>query len=76
MADDRGALRREVGQLIGLVLLVHAVCIVLYLVFGLAGAGERTRFGYLIGWTVATLAVVLRGLGRVRAARLRLLRGR
>ena len=53
VADDRGALRREV-----------------------IAASANLASGYMIVWTAVTLAVVLRGLGRVRAARLRLMRGR
>jgi hypothetical protein len=72
MADDRGALRREVLQLVGLVLLVDGAFIAGYYAADVAAASAQVRFGYLTAWTVATLAVVLRGLGRVRAARLRL----
>ena len=75
VADDRGALRREVLRLVGLVLLVDGVFIAGYLIAGLTAASANIAFGYMIVWTAVTLAVVLRGLGRVRAARLRL-RGR
>lgn len=75
VADDRGALRREVGQLVGLVLLVDGVFIAAYAALGVAEASAQVRLGYLVAWTVATLVVVLRGLGRVRAARVRLRRG-
>lgn len=75
MAGDRGALRREVRQLLGLVVLVHGIFIAAYYVAGLARASDASRFGYMIAWTAVTLVVVLRGLGRVRAARLRVRRG-
>jgi hypothetical protein len=75
VADDRGALRREVLRLVGLVLLVDAVFIGCYFVAGLARASVRVTFGYMVVWIVVTLVVVLRGLGRVRAARVRLMRG-
>jgi hypothetical protein len=76
MADDRGGLRREVGRLVGLVLLVHALFIAGYVAAGLATAPENRRFGFMLAWTAVTLLVVLWGLARVRAARRRLLRRR
>ena len=76
VADDRGALRREVLRLVGLVLLVDGVFIACYFIAGLATASAHLTFGYTIAWTVVTLAVVLRGLGRVRAARVRARRDR
>jgi hypothetical protein len=57
--------------LIGLVLLVHVLFIAAYYVAGLATASEPARFAYMLIWTAATLAIVLVGLGRVRAARTR-----
>jgi hypothetical protein len=76
MADDRGGLRREVLQLVGLVLLVDGAFIAGYYATDVAAASAQVSFGYLIAWTAATLVVVLRGLGRVRAARVRLRRGK
>jgi hypothetical protein len=76
VADDRGALRREVLRLLGMVLLVDGVFIAGYFIAGLAAASANFNFGYMIAWTMVTLAVVLWGLGRVRAARVRLMRGR
>jgi hypothetical protein len=76
MADDRGALRREVGRLVGGVLLLHGLFIAGYFAVGLATASGGGRLGYMIAWTLATLVVVLWGLARVRAARLRQLRRR
>ncbi|MEP6687719.1 MAG: hypothetical protein ABJC36_05170 [Gemmatimonadales bacterium] len=76
MAGERGDLRREVGRLVGLVLLVHGLFIAGYFVAGLATAPGDQRFGYLIAWTAATLVVVLWRLARVRAARAKLLRGK
>jgi hypothetical protein len=71
MAGRDGGVRREVGRLIGLVLLVHMLFIAAYYVAGLATASERARFAYMLIWTATTLTVVLIGLGRVRAARTR-----
>ena len=76
VADDRGALRREVLRLVGLVLLVDGVFIAGSVIAGLGTASANLRFGYTIAWTVVTLAVVLRGLGRVRVARMRPMRER
>jgi hypothetical protein len=76
VADDRGALRREVLRLVGLVLLVDGVFIAGYFIAGLTAASPNLTFGFMIAWTAVTLAVVLHGLSRVRAARLRLIRGR
>lgn len=76
MADERGGLRREVGRLVGLVLLVHGLFIAGYFAAGLATAPDSRRFAYMLVWTGATLVVVLWRLARVRAARLRLRRGR
>jgi hypothetical protein len=73
MDDRRRALRREVLELVTLVLLVDGAFIGLYYVLGLAAA-PGVALGYTILWTAATLVVVLRGLGRIRAARLRLRR--
>jgi hypothetical protein len=75
VADNRGALRREVLRLVGLVLLVDGVFIAGYFIAGLGAASANLTFGYMVVWTAVTLAVVLCGLGRVRAARVRLMRG-
>jgi hypothetical protein len=61
---------------VGLVLLVDGVFIAGYFLADLAAASVNVKFGYMIAWTMVTLAAVLRGLGRVRAARVRLMRGR
>lgn len=74
MDDRRRALRREVLELVTLVLLVDGVFIGLYYALDLAAARERIALGYTGLWTAATLLVVLRGLSRIRAARLRLRR--
>jgi len=69
MAGRDGGVRREVGRLVGLVLLVHVLFIAAYYLAGLATAPDRARFAYMLVWTAATLTVVLMGLGRIRAAR-------
>jgi hypothetical protein len=71
MAGDSRALRREVLTLVAFVLLVDGVFVALYYATSLGAASGRVRLGYTVVWTAATLAVVLRSLGRIRSARLR-----
>jgi hypothetical protein len=71
MAGGHPSLRREVLTLVGSVLLLHGGFIALYLVAHLASASPDVRSAFAVAWTAATLAVVLRGLGRVRALRVR-----
>jgi hypothetical protein len=70
MADDRGALTREVLTLVALVVLVDGIFIGIYFAAGLTAASGGLKLGYTLLWTMATLAVVLRSLGRIRATRL------
>jgi hypothetical protein len=72
VADDRGALKREFLTLVGLMLLVDAVFIGVHYAAGLRTASGDVRVGYTVLWTAVTLVVALRGLRRIRAARLRL----
>ncbi|HEU5041113.1 MAG TPA: hypothetical protein VFT84_09850 [Gemmatimonadales bacterium] len=53
------------------VLAVDAVFIVGYYLLGMRTRPGGLVLGYTAAWTVATLAVVLRGLTRVRAERVR-----
>ncbi|HXE57893.1 MAG TPA: hypothetical protein VNK43_07825 [Gemmatimonadales bacterium] len=62
-------LRRRVLELVLLVLLVHAAAIAIYYLAGLERTPPATRVGFTFVWTAVTLAVVLRGLRRVRMAR-------
>jgi hypothetical protein len=64
-------LKRELLALVGLVLLVEVVFIGGYYLAGLGAAGAGVKLGYTAAWTVATLLVVLRSLGRIRAERIR-----
>ena len=70
MADDRATLRREVLTLVTLVVLVDGIFVGIYFTAGLAAASGGLKLGYTLLWTMATLVVVLRSLGRIRAARL------
>jgi hypothetical protein len=68
---DPGRLRREVLVLVGLVLAVDAVFLAGYFLAGVARRPDGIKLGYTAAWTLATLLVVLRGLTRVRAERVR-----
>lgn len=65
---DAGALRREVLTLVGLVLGTDALFIAAYFLFHLADRSPAVRLGFTAGWTLVTLAIVLRSLARIRAA--------
>jgi hypothetical protein len=69
MARATDGMRRELLILVLLVVAVDAVFISLYYAAGVAHAGGGLKLGFTIVWTGATLAVVIRGLTRVRAAR-------
>lgn len=64
-------MRRELAILVALVLAVDAVAIALWLLTGIRRAGPRAQLGFTVAWTVATLAVVV-----VSVRKIRLLRGR
>ena len=70
-ASPDGELRRAVLTLVGLVLLIDGVFIGIYYAAGVGRASPSARLGFTLLWTLATLVVVLRGLARVRAERLR-----
>jgi hypothetical protein len=76
MAAGRAALRRAVLELVLLVVLVDVVFVAIYYWVDLAHASRSVTLPYTVIWMAVTLAVVLRGLGRVRAERLRLRSGR
>jgi NO-binding membrane sensor protein with MHYT domain len=64
-------MRRELAVLVGLVLAVDAGAIALWLFTGLRRAGPQVQLAFAVAWTVATLAVVIVSLRKIR-----LLRGR
>ena len=68
---DAGALRREVLTLVGLVLGADALFIAAYFLWDLAARSSGVRLGFTAGWTLVTLAIVLRSLTRIRARRFR-----
>lgn len=66
-----GRLRREILVLVGLVLAVDAVFLAGYFLAGVPRRPDGFKLGYTAAWTLVTLLVVLRGLTRVRAERIR-----
>ena len=62
-------MRRQVALLVGLVLAVDALFFGIYVLAGMSRASAGARLGFTVGWTAATLAVVLPGLCRIRALR-------
>lgn len=65
----------EVGsafvRLVVSVVVLDAVALAAWYGLGVAHTSERTRLVFTVTWTIATLVVVLTGMGRVRAARIR-----
>lgn len=64
------SLRREALSLVGVVVVVDAVFVAAYLIVGVARVSNGSKLLYAGVWTAVTLAVVLRGLTRIRRARL------
>jgi hypothetical protein len=64
------SVRREVLTLIVLVVGVDLVFIAGYFLAGLERSSGAVKLGFTVLWTLATLGVVIRGLTRVRRARL------
>lgn len=62
--------RKEALVLVGLVLVVDAVFVAAYFLAKVQHASDPIKLAFTIIWTVVTLAAVLRGLTRIRAARL------
>jgi hypothetical protein len=68
----REGLRREVIVLVGLVLAVDLIFVAAYFLAGLRSASDAVKLGFTVLWTLANLAVVIRGLTRLRKARLQI----
>ena len=62
---------REALLLVGLVLLVDAMFVAAYFLGNLRTVSDPAKVAFTLVWTLVTLAVVIRGLSRVRKARLR-----
>ncbi len=61
--------KREALVLVGLVLAVDAIFIAVYFGAGIEGASDSLKIAFTVVWTIITLAVVIRGLTRIRSAR-------
>ncbi|HEX5831171.1 MAG TPA: hypothetical protein VFY16_09330 [Gemmatimonadaceae bacterium] len=68
-------LRRHLLRMVVLVLLVHAVAITIYYLAEVGSASRQVRTVFTGAWTLATLAVVLPLLRRIREERNKLRRG-
>jgi hypothetical protein len=64
------AVKREVLILVGLVVVVDLVFIAAYFLGGIDRSSDQLKLLFTVAWTVITLVIVLRGLLRVRQARL------
>jgi hypothetical protein len=73
MTDPRAAQRAEQRKqlliLVGLVVLVDAFAIAAYYLTGIKHMGPGVQLAFAIGWTVATFAVVVVSLRKIRLAR-------
>lgn len=63
------SVKREALVLVGLVLAVDAIFVLLYFFAGIERAGDSAKVAFTVVWTVITLAVVIRGLRRIRSFR-------
>jgi hypothetical protein len=61
--------KREALLLVGLVLAVDAIFIAVYFAAGIERASDSVKIAFTVVWTVINLAVVIRGLTRIRSAR-------
>ena len=64
------SVRREALTLIGLVLLVDAIFVALYFLGGVGDTPATMKLAFTVLWTLLTMVVVIRGLSRVRKARM------
>ena len=64
-------MKRELLIMIASVVALDAVVIAIYYAVGIKTTSQRTQTIFVAVWTVVTLLLVLRGTGRVRAARIR-----
>lgn len=61
--------KREALVLVGLVLAVDAIFIAVYFGAGVERASDNLKIVFTLVWTGSNLAVVIRGLTRIRSAR-------
>ena len=68
-APQRAVLRRAVLNLVASVILLDAVAMSIFYFAGIAHGPERTRWYFVIAWSIATAVVVMVLLRRVRRVR-------
>lgn len=61
--------KREALMLVGLVVAVDAIFIAVYFGAGIERSSDSLKLTFTVVWTVINLAVVIRGLTRLRSAR-------
>ena len=61
--------KREALVLVGLVLAVDAIFVAVYFGTGIERAPDSMKIVFTVVWTAINLAVVIRGLTRIRSAR-------
>ena len=65
------SVKREALSLVGMVVIVDAVFAAAYFMAGVERVSDGNKLLYTAVWTGVTLLVVLRGLTRIRRARVR-----
>lgn len=64
-------MRRELAVLVGLVIAVDVLAVGIWLLAGVRHARLQVQLGFTVAWTVATLAVVVISLRKIRLLRRR-----
>lgn len=67
----RRAIRRELAVLVGLVIAVDVLAVAVWLLADIRRAGYQVQVFFTIAWTLATLAVVIVSLRKIRLLRRR-----
>ena len=70
-APQRDALRRAVLKLVAGVIVLDAVAMSIFYLTGIAHGPERTRWIFVVAWSIATAVVVMVLLRNVRRVRFR-----
>ena len=68
-ASGAAEMRRLLLRMVVAVVLVHSLGLAIFLLAGIEDAGDRVRRWYVAGWALATFAVVMPFLRRIRLAR-------
>jgi hypothetical protein len=63
------SVRQEALTLVLAVLVVDAVFVAVYFLGNVRSGSDATKLAFTVIWTFLTLAVVIRGLSRIRTAR-------